>query len=313
MTVQTANVLVGLTASGKKSVGVRVAENLDAEIISLDSIKIYKGLDIGSAKPSKEDRERVRFHLLDILEPAESYSVGQFLEAASTCMKEIHARGKRVLFLGGTAFYLNCLLNGLIEGTGNDPEIRRNLLEQADAEGPEALHRILEKEDPPSAETIHPRDTKRIVRALEVIRISGKPLSWLKEHKTTRFIEGPFRVAGLQRSREDLKARIISRAEKMIAKGLVEEVRSLLEGPGFGPESGKAIGYKEIIAHLQGELSLEEAAQKINTATWRFAKRQMTWYKRFDEIQWFEIRENDTLERIVEEVTRYFSDNCFFR
>jgi len=265
-------------------------------------------MDIGSAKPSREDRAQVRFHLIDILDPSQSFSVGQFLETASRCMDEIQARGKRVLFLGGTAFYLNCLLNGLIEGTGNDPEIRRALLDQADDEGPESLHRILENEDPPSAATIHPRDTKRIVRALEVIRISGQPLSWLKENKTTRFIEGPFRVAGLQRSREDLKARIISRAEKMIQKGLVEEVRTLLEDQGFGPESGKAIGYKEIIAHLRGELSLEEAAKKINTATWRFAKRQMTWYKRFDQIRWFDVKEADSLDQVADAVNDYFAE-----
>ncbi|MFH1998132.1 MAG: tRNA (adenosine(37)-N6)-dimethylallyltransferase MiaA [Planctomycetota bacterium] len=306
MIAQPVYVLVGLTASGKKRVGIRVAKAIDAEIISLDSIKIYRGMDIGSAKPSMEDREKIRFHLIDILDPSQSFSVGQFLEAAAQCMKEIQGRGRKVLFLGGTAFYLNCLMNGLIEGVGHDPEIRRYLLEHADKEGPESLHRILQNEDPPSASSIHPRDTKRIVRALEVIRLSCRPLSWLKENQTKRFINGPFRVAGLQRTREDLKARIISRAEKMIEKGLVEEVRHLLETTGFGPESGKAIGYKEIIAHLKGELSLDEAAQKINTATWRFAKRQMTWYKRFNEIRWFEVRVREELDQVADAVSAYY-------
>ncbi|MHC4945412.1 MAG: tRNA (adenosine(37)-N6)-dimethylallyltransferase MiaA [Planctomycetota bacterium] len=306
MNEQTVAVLVGLTASGKKRVGVRAAERIGAEIISLDSIKVYRGMDIGSAKPGPEDRKRVPFHLLDILDPCDSFSVGQFLLLAEETRREIHARGRRVLFLGGTAFYLNCLLNGLIEGVDNDPALRRSLLDAAEREGPEALHRELLEADPPSAESIHPHDTKRIVRALEVIRLTGHPLSWLKAHRTRRFLKGDFRVAGLRWPMEILKTRINARTARMLEKGLVGEVESIMEGNGFGPESGKAIGYREIIAHLKGDITLEEAEEQINTATWRFAKKQMTWYKRFDAIRWFDVHEDSDPEALSESVAKYF-------
>lgn len=299
-------VLVGLTATGKKSVGVRVAARMDAEIISLDSVKVYRGMDIGSAKPKKADRETVPFHLLDILEPSESFSVGQFLVLARDAMEAIHARGKRVLFLGGTAFYLNCMVNGLVDGIGGDPVIRRGLLERVQHTGPEPLHDELKEKDPACASKIHPNDTKRIVRALEVIHATGKPFSWLKRHKTRRIIPGPFRIAGLKRPMEEVKQRITRRAQKMIEQGLVEEVRALLDSTGFGQESGKAIGYREIIDHLQGGIGLDEAVQRINTATWRFAKRQMTWYRRFEQIRWFDVSVSGDVEKIAAGVGDYF-------
>jgi tRNA dimethylallyltransferase len=306
----TVSVLVGLTASGKKRVGVLAAKRIGAEIISLDSIKVYRGMDIGSAKPGPDDRGAVPFHLLDILDPFESFSVGQFLTLAEAKRKEIHDRGRRVLFLGGTAFYLNCLLNGLIEGVDDDPALRRSLLDRAEREGPETLHAELAAADPSSAEKIHRNDTKRIVRALEVIRLTGHPLSWLKAHRTRRFLTCDFRVAGLRWPMETLKSRIMARTGRMLEKGLVEEVDSILKGGGFGPESGKAIGYREIIAHLNGELTLEEAEQQINTATWRFAKKQMTWYKRFEQIRWFDVADATEPEALAEEVADYFGEKA---
>ncbi len=302
-------ILVGLTASGKKSVGIRVAKAIGAEIISLDAIKVYRGMDIGSAKPSGADREAVPFHLLDLLEPRESFSVGRFLELADEAVKEIASRGRCVLFLGGTAFYLHALLHGLIQGLGSAPDLRRNLLERAEKQGAHALHAEMADLDPRSAEKIHPNDLKRIVRALEVMHLTGRQLSRLKEEKTRTLVSGPFRVAGLRRSGQDLETRIVRRTAKMIEKGLVEEVDRILAKEGFGTESGKAIGYREIIAYRNGEVSLEEAEGLINIATRRFTKKQMTWYKRFDQIRWFEVEAESDPETVARAVTDYFSEN----
>lgn len=300
-------VLVGSTASGKKTVGVQLAERMGAEIISLDAIKIYRGMEVGTAKPAPADRLRVPFHLLDRLDPRESFSVGQFLTLAAEAVRDIHGRGKAVLFLGGTAFYLNALLNGLIEGVGGDPEIRRRLLGDAERDGPQALHRLLVREDPPTAEKIHPNDTKRIVRALEVIRMTSRPLSWLKAHQTRRFIPGPFIVAGLSRSMENLRERIAERTERMIRAGLVDEVKAIRDGGGFGPESGRAIGYRQILAYLDGQITLDEALERINQATSRYSRKQMTWYRRFPQIRWFTLSEKQDAGAVIGEIGGYFS------
>lgn len=301
-------VLVGLTASGKKKLGLRVAERVGAEIISLDSMKIYRGMDIGSAKPSPEDRAKVPFHLLDLLDPGETFSVGQFLSLAAEKVEEIRARGRRVIFLGGTAFYLNCLLNGLIEGVDNDPALRRRLIEWAEREGPEVLHGQLREKDSETADKIHSRDIKRIVRALEVIQITGQTLSWMKENRTRAFIKGPFLVAGIRRDPDRLKDRIAIRTRRMIEQGFVEEVARISSSGGFGPESGKAIGYRQILEYIEGRTNLEEAVEQINTATWRFSRKQMTWYKRFPQIRWFDVEEGDDLEEKAVSVSRYFTD-----
>jgi tRNA dimethylallyltransferase len=303
-------ILVGLTASGKKTLGTRVAERIGAEIISLDSIKIYRGMDIGSAKPKPEEQARVPYHLLDIIEPHESFSIGRFLLLAKNHVSEILARGKRVLFLGGTPFYLNGLLNGLIEGVEEDPDLRRGLLRRVEREGAGALHAQLTHEDPDTAAVIHPNDAKRIVRALEVIFITGHPLSWLKAHRTRRFISGPFLVAGLRWPMPLLRERIAKRTRQMIEEGFIDEVEKIRQGKGFGIESGRAIGYRQIICHLEGELSLEEAIIQITTATSRFAKKQMTWYKRFDQIRWFDVSEGDGVDKkaLVDRLVQYFTD-----
>ncbi len=299
--------LVGLTACGKKKIGIAIAERIDAEIISLDSMKVYRGMDIGTAKPSPEDRSRAVFHMLDILDPTQSFSVGSFLETAREHVESIHGRGKEVLFLGGTAFYLNCLLNGLFTAPESDPLIRDELLREARAMGTAHLHGRLRGADPASADKIHKNDIKRLVRALEVIRVTGKPLSWLKTHRTTRIIDNPARTVGLRWPLAKLEERIRERTARMLAKGLVDEVRTILEGSEFGPESGKAIGYREIISHIKGDLTRGEAEEEINRNSLKFVKKQETWYRRFPEIRWFELRSSEDAGRVVEEAADYFS------
>jgi tRNA dimethylallyltransferase len=303
---KTVFVLTGLTSSGKKKVGVEVAAHIDAEIISLDSMKVYRGMDIGTAKPGGGDRSRAVFHMLDLVDPSDSFSAGKFLEIARELVEDIHCRGRRVLFLGGTAFYLNSLLNGLFAQPASDPAVREGLMHEARERGTAYLHGRLRGADPSSADDIHPNDLKRIVRALEVIQTTGKPLSWLKEHRTVRIIPNPARTAALRWPATVLEKRIRDRTTKMIAQGLVDEVRGILEGGGFGPESSKAIGYREIIAHLEGSITLDEAAEAISRNTLRFVKKQETWYRRFDSIRWFELQSAGDLPRVVEEMARYF-------
>ena len=302
-------VLAGLTASGKKKVGIETASIVDAEIISLDSMKVYRGMDIGTAKPSAGDRSRIKFHMLDMIDPDESFSVGRFLEKARDEINEIHARNRRVLFLGGTAFYLNCLLNGIFsEPPDTDDSYRKELIDLSHAGGADALHEKLRRLDPESAGEIHPHDLKRIVRALEVIHTAGKPLSWLKKNRTERIVANPTVLAGLRRPSEDLEGRIKARTSKMIAAGLVDEVNGIREGGGFGIESAKAIGYREIISHLDGELTLAEAEKAINRNTLRFVKKQKTWYKRFPAVHWFEMKSPADVKKVSAAIARYFLD-----
>jgi len=223
-------------------------------------------------------------------------------------VEDIRKRNKAVIFLGGTAFYLNCLINGLIKGVDHYPELRLELLHRAEIEGPQALHAELAKRDQESAIKIHPNDTKRIVRALEVIHITGQPLSKLKEERTEKFINGPFKIAGLLRNKEELTDRIKLRTKKMFEMGFVEEVKEIANRIGFGLESGKAIGYREVLAHIRGEKTLDETIERINITTRRYSKKQMTWYKRFDQIKWFEVNSLTSEERLSESVASYFMD-----
>lgn len=301
-------VLVGLTASGKKAVGLRVARRLDAEIINLDSMKVYRGMDIGTAKPSPEDRREVPIHLLDLVSPSTPFSAGRFLEEAARAVAAIESKGRRVLFLGGTPFYLHVLVHGLIPGAGPDPALRQALLERAARGEGGALHRELEALDPETARRLHPNDLKRIVRALEVIYTTGTPLSVLHREQTRPLLEGPFRIAGLRRRWEDLEERIARRTRRMLALGLVQEVERILQESGFGPETSRAIGYREILDFLSGACSLEEAERRINTATRRLAKKQWAWYKRFDEIRWFDVVPGSDPEETAERVFRYFEE-----
>ena len=308
MTARIRAVLVGLTASGKKTVGIRLALRMGAEIISLDSMKVYRGMDIGTAKPGPEERKQVPFHLLDLLEPCETFSAGRFLDESARAVESIEARGLRPLFLGGTALYLNVLLKGLVPDAGPDPALREELLDRAAREGPLALHRELSKQDPEAAEKLHPNDVKRVVRALELIRSRGMTLSRIHEERTRRVLDGPFKIAGLRRSWDDMEARIAVRTKRMLKNGLLEEVQRILDGPGFGPETGRAIGYREVLDFLAGSCTIGEAEQRINTATRRLAKKQWTWFKRFDEIRWFDLAPETDPDEVVARMLHYFDE-----
>lgn len=279
-------ILTGPTGSGKSQLGVELAEQLKAEIVSMDSMALYRGMDVGTAKPSPEDRRRIPHHLIDVLDPWDSASVAWWLDRAAICCRDIEARGKRVLFVGGTPLYLKALLHGLFEGPSRDPDLRRHLEEQADRLGAAALHGRLAAVDPASAQRLHPNDIRRVIRALEVWELTGQPIS----SRQTQWSAVPAgkgsvglaadRCLWLDRPRGELYARIDQRVRQMVASGLVEEVRSLgrLSRP-LSREASQALGYSEIFDHLQGLATLEETIRRIQTRSRQFAKRQLSWFR----------------------------------
>src|SRR5262245_25834598 len=281
-------ILTGPTGSGKSALAVELAERIDAEIIALDSMTLYRGMDIGTAKPSVAERSRVRHHLLDVLDPWESASVAWYLEQAEACVRDIQKRGKRALFVGGTPFYLKAMLFGLFKSPPADPELRRRLEVEAEREGVEVLHSRLAAVDPVTAQRLHPNDVRRVVRALEVHELTGRPLSsfqtqWGDDFKTSASKArqpSAVKLLSLDVDRTELCARIDRRVETMIAAGWIEEVRGLRElyRP-LSREASHALGYRELGRVLDGEISLTDAVRLIQLRSRQFAKRQMTWFR----------------------------------
>jgi tRNA dimethylallyltransferase len=281
-------ILTGPTGSGKSRLALDVAERLGAEIVSMDSMALYRGMDVGTAKPSRADRARVPHHLLDVLDPWESASVAWWLGRAAECCREISGRGRRPLLVGGTPLYLKALLYGLFDGPPADEGVRQRLAQEAERDGRPALHDRLARVDPASAARLHPNDLRRVIRALEVWELTGRPLSAWQTQWTAhgaRIAEpgGP-RCLWLDRPREELYRRIDARVEAMIAEGLVDEVRALrgLERP-LSREAAQALGYKEMFDHLDGKAGLEETVRHIQTRSRNFAKRQLTWFRHLPE------------------------------
>jgi len=276
--------LTGPTASGKTAAGVALAKRLNAEIISLDSMAVYRGMDIGTAKPSVAEQGGVTHHLIDLIEPHEEFSVAQYVTAAEIAVREIAARGKIPLFVGGTPLYLKALLRGLFEGPAADWELRRELEALADSQGDEALHQRLAAVDPVSARRLHARDRRRVIRALEVRLKTGQTISDLQQQFERARPAEMCRVFALSWSREELIGRIDRRVDVMFETGLVDEVQRLLDTQGaFGRTAGQAVGYREILEHLRGERGLLETIELVKLRTRQFAKRQMTWFRSLSE------------------------------
>ena len=279
---QNALVLTGPTGSGKSRLGIELAERFGAEIVSMDSMALYRHMDIGTAKPTKEDRARVPHHLIDVLEPWESASVAWWLERAANCCQDIESRGKRMLFVGGTALYLKALLQGIFDGPPADVQRRRQLEAETEQHGKEWLHSRLAKVDPEAASRLHVNDVKRLIRALEVWELTGRPISaWQTQWSTDGSPDECVpRVLWLDLPRSELYSRIDRRVDAMLAAGLVEEVRQLREMPRpLSREASQALGYKELFDYLDGNSSLKVAADRIRTRSRNYAKRQVTWFR----------------------------------
>ena len=292
--------ILGVTGTGKGQLAFELAEAIGAEIISIDSMKVYRRMDIGTAKPPKEARERIRCHLIDVVEPSESFSVGLFLDSALSAIEQIKRHNKPIIAVGGTALYIKALLYGLFESPGTDERIRNQLRARAESEGLEQLYSELEKIDSVAAERIGPNDAKRIIRALEVYKITGEPISSLQQQWNAGNMKHTWTIIGLRREKTNVSSRINSRVKKMLAAGLVDEVESLLaEDRSLSKQGRCAIGYAEIIDYLNGRISLEEATELIKRNTRRLAKNQRTWFKTFKNVNWLDIEPEEPAGKIL--------------
>ncbi|MGA2171666.1 MAG: tRNA (adenosine(37)-N6)-dimethylallyltransferase MiaA [Sedimentisphaerales bacterium] len=296
--------ILGVTASGKGRLAFELAKSINAEILSIDSMKVYRRMDIGTAKPPKEVRVQIPYHLIDVVEPGESFSVARFLELARAAINDIKKRNKAVVAVGGTALYIKSLLYGLFDGPGADEQIRTELKAQAQAHGLDSLYEHLQKIDPDAAAKISRNDAKRIIRALEVFKLTGKPISsFQSQWNTTQDAERTTHdwiIIGLRREKTEESKRINARVKKMIDAGLVDEVSRLLAEPKPLSEQARcAIGYAEIIDHLSGKQSLDEAIELIKKNTRKLAKAQRTWFKTFPNVHWLELTSDETPEQIL--------------
>lgn len=283
-------VITGPTASGKTGQAIYTAKKLNGEVVSADSMQIYKYMDIGTAKPTESEMDGVRHHMLDVVTPDEPFNVVMYKEMAERCIRDIINRGKLPIVAGGTGLYINSLIYNIrFSETVCDESFRTRMRRLADEKGPETLHEMLKKVDPESAEKIHYNNVKRVIRALEVYEYTGKPISWHNEQSRSEPPEYRYIVFVLNMDREQLYQRIDERVDRMIEDGLVSEVESLLE-KGISPDSiaMQGLGYKEIIAYLKNETTLEEAIRILKRDTRHYAKRQLTWFRSISDAVWID-------------------------
>lgn len=298
-------IVLGPTGVGKSELALGLAQKLNGEIVNADSQQVYRYMDIGTAKPSKKERETVRHHLIDIIDPDEEFNAAIFRRLAADAIAEIGARGRRAIVCGGTGLYLKALTRGLFEGPGRDAAVRRDLEKEMAEHGSNALYERLAAIDPPAAATIHPNDRQRIIRALEVYQITGKAIgAWQREHA---FQDDPYDVLklGLKRPRSELYDLINRRSESMVSRGLLHEVRDLA-ARGYNVDMGplRSVGYRQMGAVVRGEMSLAEALEEMKQETRHLAKRQLTWFRSDSAIRWFH-PEAERAE-ILAEASRFF-------
>ena len=302
--------VVGPTASGKSELAVSLAERLDGEVISFDSMQIYKGMHIASAAPDKEEMRGIPHHLVEFLEPSESFSVAEFVKLAKAKTEEITKRGKRVIIAGGTGLYINSFLDNIIfTQSETDQSMREELSREFDRVGAEEMLRRLYEFDPETAKRLHPNNKKRIIRAFEIYETTGQTMTEQLENSRTE--ESPYEpyIIGLTYfDRERLYERINLRVDKMLESGLLEEAKGAFEGEG-SKTSVQAIGHKELFGYLKNECSLSEAVELLKMQTRRYAKRQLTWFKRDERISWIY---RDIIENTTEEAIKILEGKGYF-
>ena len=294
-------VILGPTAVGKSRVGIEIAKRLDTDILTADSRQVYRGMNVGTDKPPPATRQGVAHHLIDLVEPDEPFNAGLFRDHAAELIEALYGRRRIPLVVGGTGLYMRILLQGLCEAPPSDPSIRAQLCVEAREQGQERFYARLAATDPVGAAKLHPRDTSKIIRALEVHKLSGVPLSSFQSGHG--FADRPYSalVIGLNRDKEDLYRRIEERIDWQLANGLVEETHRLLDrGYRRDAPSMTGLGYRHVAAFLAGELEPAEMIRLFKRDTRRFAKRQMTWFRRDPETNWLMIGESEPLERTVD-------------
>ena len=296
-------VLTGQTATGKERLALAVAGRLGGEILSADSMKVYRGMDIGTAKAPPDVRRKVPHHLVDVADPGETFSTARWVELADAAIADVTDRGRVPIISGGTALYLKALLEGLFEGPAADEQVRTRLSAEAEAKGADALHARLARVDAEAAGRIHPHDLRRIIRALEVWELTGSPISALQtQWGRRRGLYRPLLVA-VRRAPEDLGRRIEARVRRMVEAGLKDEARRLAERPGglaLGPR--QALGYAEVLEHLAGRITWDETLEAIRLHTLQFARAQMKWLRRFEGLVWLDADPDTPADALADRV-----------
>ena len=293
--------IVGPTAVGKTEIAIQLAQHLDAEIVSLDSRQIYRGMDIGTAKPTPEQQRAVPHHLIDCVDVDQTFSVAEYQRLADTAIAEIRERGKRTMAVGGAGLYFRGIIDGLFDGPGADAEIRAKLQREVDEHGNVTLHERLRRCDPETANRVHPNNLVRVIRALEIYELTEKPISSLQQQWKMNEPRYPFRAFGLNMPRETLYQRIEERVNRMVEAGLIEEVKGLLDqGCPRNCVAMQSFGYKELIDYLDRNRTLDEAIALLKQNTRRFAKRQLTWFRNDPRIEWLDTSQFSSIDGIVD-------------
>lgn len=300
-------VLIGPTAVGKTNTSIQLAKKFDGEIISGDSMQIYKGMDVGTAKITEEEKKGIPHHLLDIREPHESFSVAEFQQLVRKKISEIHSRGKLPMIVGGTGLYIQSVLYDYqFTDTPGDENYRRELEEDFIEKGNEWLHNKLYEIDPVSATNIHPNNSRRVIRALEIFHCTGKPMSKYLEEQTKE-LQYDAAVLGLTMDREQLYERINLRVELMLEEGLLEEVESLYNKGVKNVQSVQAIGYKELYEYLDGTITLDRAVENLKQNSRRYAKRQLTWFRNKMDVAWFDMTDSGQHQKIIKDISDFIA------
>ena len=290
-------VIVGPTASGKTSASIKLAEKINGEIISADSMQIYKEMNIGTAKPTLEEMNGIKHYMFDVVAPDETFNVTKYVEKAIECVKEIVSKGKIPIIVGGTGLYVSTLINGIeFCEVNEDPNYRKEMTELAEEKGNHYLHEMLEKIDPEAAKNIDANNVRRVIRALEIYKVTGKTKTLL-DKESRKEVPFDYKLYGIETNREVLYDRINKRVDKMLEDGLIDEVKELLEKYTFSSTAIQGLGYKEVKEYLDGKLSYDEMAEKLKMETRRYAKRQLTWFRREKAIIWCKL--DEIVDRIL--------------
>lgn len=293
-------VICGPTASGKTALSIKLAQKINGEIISSDSMQIYKDMDIGTAKPSKEEMQGITHHLIDFVEPNQRYSVAEFKKDAEKAIEEILSKGKTPIIVGGTGLYVDSLIYGIeYQDIQLDERYRKELEERAEKEGLTQLYEEAQKIDPQAIEKISPNDKKRILRILEIYKATGKNKTQQEIESRKNGVKYDYKVFAIHWDREQLYERINKRVDIMLEQGLIQEVEQLLKKYKEFPTAMQGLGYKEVVEYLQGEVTLEEMIEKLKMETRRYAKRQITWFKKNRQTIWIGPQD---LQRILDEM-----------